>query len=91
MKTFNITIKSKNKTSVNEFFLFFNGNKLYNSNVIKKYFQKKAKKKKLTILKSPHVNKKAQEQFENRLFKKQFKIQTTKKSKIFNLFKKNKL
>jgi len=88
MKTFNITIKSKNKTSVNEFFLFFNGNKLYNSNVIKKYFQKKAKKKKLTILKSPHVNKKAQEQFENRLFKKQFKIQTTKNQKYLIFLKK---
>jgi ribosomal protein S10 len=88
MKTFNITIKSKNKTSINEFFLFFRKTKLYNLNIIKKYFQKKMEKKKLTILKSPHVNKKAQEQFENRLFKKQIKIQTTENLKYLIFLKK---
>lgn len=87
MKTFNLTIRSKNKTSINEFFSFFNENKLYSSNVIKKYFQKKMKKKKLTILKSPHVNKKAQEQFEIRLFKKQFKIKTTQNLKYLIFLK----
>ena len=75
---FNVTILSRNKNSINDFFLFFNENTLYNLDVIKKFFQKKIKKKKLTILKSPHVNKKAQEQFESRLFKKQFTIQTTR-------------
>ena len=81
MKTFNVTITSRNKNSINDFLLFFNKNKLYNLNVIKKCFQKKIEKKKLTILKSPHVNKKAQEQFESRLFKKQLTIQTTKNLK----------
>ena len=75
---FNVTILSRNKNSINDFFLFFNESTLHNLDVIKKYFQKKIKQKKLTILKSPHVNKKAQEQFESRLFKKQFTIQTTK-------------
>ena len=75
---FSVTITSRNKNSTNDFFLFFNENTVYKSNVIKKYFQKKIEKKRLTILKSPHVNKKAQEQFESRLFKKQFTIHTTK-------------
>jgi ribosomal protein S10 len=87
MKTFNVTITSRNKNSINDFLLFFNEDKLYNLNVIKKYFQKKIEKKKLTILKSPHVNKKAQEQFESRLFKKQLTIQTTKTLKYLIFLK----
>ncbi len=88
MKTFNITITSKNKNSINDFFLFFNKNTMCNFNAIKKYFQKKMEKKKLTILKSPHVNKKAQEQFESRFFKKQFTIQITKNLKYLIFLKK---
>lgn len=78
VKMVNVTIKSKNKNSIHDFILFFNKSKTRDLNVIKKYFQKNIKKKRLTILKSPHVNKKAQEQFESRLFEKQFTIQTTK-------------
>jgi ribosomal protein S10 len=89
MKTFNVTITSRNKNSINDFFLFFNGNTVCNLNVIKKYFQKKIEKKKLTILKSPHVNKKAQEQFESRLFKKQFTVQTTKNLKYLIFLKRD--
>lgn len=85
---FNVTILSKNKNSINDFFLFFNENTSHNLDVIKKYFQKKIKKKKLTILKSPHVNKKAQEQFESRLFKKQFTVQTTKNFQYLIFLKK---
>ena len=81
MKTFNIIITSRNKNSINDFLLFFNKNKFYNLNVIKKCFQKRIEKKKLTILKSPHVNKRAQEQFESRLFKKQLTVKTTKNLK----------
>ena len=88
MKTFNVTITSKNKNSISDFLLFFNENKLCNLNVIKKYFQKKMGRGKLTILKSPHVNKKAQEQFESRLFKKQLTIQTTKNLKYLIFLKK---
>lgn len=88
MKTFNIIVTSKNKNSINNFFLFCNKTIPFNLNVIQKNFQKKTKKKKLTILKSPHVNKKAQEQFESRVFKKQFTIQITKTFKYLVFLKK---
>jgi ribosomal protein S10 len=84
---FNVTIASKNKNSINDFFLFFNKNTRYKLNSLKKYFQKNMEKKKLTILKSPHVNKKAQEQFESRLFKKQFTVQTKKNLKYLIFLK----
>jgi ribosomal protein S10 len=87
MKTFNVTITSKNKNSVSDFFLFLLKNKTYNFNNLKKYFQKNKRKKRLTILKSPHVNKKAQEQFESRVFRKQFTIQTIKNFRYLTLLK----
>ena len=88
MKTFNVTITSRNKNSIYNFFLFFNrtSSSTLNARVI--YCQKNLKKKRLTILKSPHVNKKAQEQFEYRLFKKQFRIEVTKIFKYLIFLKK---
>jgi ribosomal protein S10 len=74
MKPCNVTIVSNNFNSLQKFFLFFFYNKKINFNTIKKYFQKKKKKKTLTILKSPHVNKTAQEQFEYRIYSKQITI-----------------
>lgn len=88
MKTFNITVTSRNKNSIKNFFLFLNKTTSINLNIIQKYFQEKTRKKKLTILKSPHVNKKAQEQFESRVFKKQLTIQVTKNFKYLIFFKK---
>ena len=71
----NLKILSKNKKSLQKFlkvFLFFcKKNKI---NFFIKYFSKKQKTHIFTILKSPHVNKKAQEQFEYRLFSKQLNI-----------------
>lgn len=78
MKTFNVTITSRNKNSIYNFFLFFNKTSLCILNAKITYCQRNLKKKRLTVLKSPHVNKKAQEQFEYRLFKKQFSIDVTK-------------
>ena len=88
MKTFNVTITSRNKNSIYNFFLFFNRTTLCNLNARIKYSQKNLKKKRLTVLKSPHVNKKAQEQFEYRLFKKQFAIEVTKHFKYLVFLKK---
>ena len=88
MKTFNVTITSRNKNSIYNFFLFFNKTTLCNLSAKIKYFQKNLKKKRLTVLKSPHVNKKAQEQFEYRLFKKQFAIEVTKNFKYLVFLKK---
>ena len=68
-----ITIISKNKSSIKNFFIFFD-QALNNFNTIKKHLKKKQKRKFLTILKSPHVNKVAQEQFEARLFSNQVSV-----------------
>lgn len=87
MKTFNVTITSRNKNSIGDFFSFFSKNKISSLNALKKYFQKNREKKRLTILQSPHVNKKAQEQFESRLFKRQFTIQTAKNLKYLIFLK----
>ena len=44
--------------------------------------------KRLSLLKSPHINKTSQEQFENRVFKKQFIVKTTKDFKYLVFLKK---
>ena len=62
-----ITSSSKNAFSVKQAYKFFNSlnsNKKLNLNIIKKCQKNLKKKQLLTILKSPHVNKTAQEQFE---------------------------
>lgn len=89
MKHYQLTIISKNKKSVENCFLFFSNN--ISENIIKKYFQKKKKKNVLTILKSPHVNKKAQEQFESNFFSKQISIYSSNSSQLLLFFKKVKI
>ena len=64
-----ITVSSKSKETLKLFLAFLS--KFKHSNLIIKYFPKRKIKKFVTILKSPHVNKSAQEQFE-------FKINTKK-------------
>ena len=75
----NITIKSKNKNSLenflNVFYEFGNNNKL-KLNRAMFLSQRKKHNKIFTILKSPHVNKTAQEQFEFILFTKSIKVDT---------------
>src|SRR6476661_6294720 len=92
MKHYQLTITSKNKKSIENCFLFFfnNANKL-NLNIIKKNFKKKKKKTILTILKSPHVNKSAQEQFEFKLFSKQLSLYSQKNFQILFFLKKIKI
>lgn len=85
MPQYHISITSKNKNSIKDFFLFLN--KIFkNFNIVTKYLKKKKKKKVLTILKSPHVNKTAQEQFETRLFTSQITIYYSSKSLLFIIF-----
>jgi ribosomal protein S10 len=88
MKTFNVTITSKNKTSMSNFFLFFNTVVFDSLTALIRYFQKNVCKKKLTVLTSPHANKSAQEQFECRFFKKQLIINTIKTFRCLIYFKK---
>jgi ribosomal protein S10 len=88
MKPCNVTVVSNNRNSIHKFFLFFFFNKKINFNTIKKYFQKKRKKKTLTILKSPHVNKTAQEQFEYRIYSKQLTVYSSQNFQYLVFLKK---
>jgi ribosomal protein S10 len=85
---YHITIVSKNKSSLNSVSTLLNSinnNTYLNLNTIKKYLKKKNKKSVLTILKSPHVNKTAQEQFEFKFSSKQFLIKPTTQNLKFIL------
>ena len=88
MKYYRLMFLSKNKNSLNNFFLFFKKPPVLHFNILKKYFNKKKKIKKLTILKSPHVNKTAQEQFEIRTFSRQLNVYSPKNLKYLIYFKK---
>lgn len=88
MKIFTVIVKSKNKKIEEKFFFIWNKiilNTLYS---IEKNFKEKAKKKRITLLKSPHVNKKAQEHFETSIFEKQLTISNVKDFKCLILLKK---
>ena len=67
-----IDVYSKNKTSLklfNNCFLTEELTEKFKFNVIKTVFTKPVKKKVFTVLKSPHVNKVAQEHFEYKVYK----------------------
>jgi len=87
MKPCNLAIFSKNPQSIDSFYFFFFNNIKPNFHLVKKYFQKKSKKKILTILKSPHINKTAQEQFKCQVFSKQYFIYSTQYSKYLIFLK----
>jgi ribosomal protein S10 len=87
-KIFNLFIKTKNKIALKNFLLFLNKNMDKNFNLIKKKFKKKKKKIVFTVLKSPHVNKSAQEQFEMNFMSFQLTISTTQVFKILIFLKK---
>jgi ribosomal protein S10 len=53
-----------------------------------KHFQKKIKRKRITILKSPHVNKQAQEQFQRIIYNKQLSLYTIKSVTYLTFLKK---
>ncbi len=86
MKFYHLTLLSKNKNSLGNSFLFLNKS-IFSFIIVKKYFNKQRKCKKLTILKSPHVNKTAQEQFEIRFFSRQFNICLIRSLKYLIIYK----
>lgn len=88
MKHYDIITASKNKKSLETFSWFFSNNSRSSFNTINRYFKKKKRKKVLTILKSPHVNKKAQEQFESKLFSKQLTLYLPKHHQYLLFLKK---
>jgi ribosomal protein S10 len=69
---FYIKASSKDKKVLEKFSWFLS--KLETSTFILKCFSKQKKRKFITILKSPHINKTAQEQFEFRFYSKRFLI-----------------
>lgn len=72
-----IDIYSKNFKSLKNFLLFFNNKNIFHKFkilIIKTDSKKPLKKFIITVLKSPHVNKSAQEQFEFKVYKKRLKL-----------------
>jgi ribosomal protein S10 len=89
MKTLNLLISSKSNKSLNNFLNVFNKNLLIvRSTFVKKTFKKRLKKTVITILKSPHVNKNAQEQFEIKYLTRQLLVSTADSKKFLIFIKK---
>lgn len=70
MKQYSLKILSKNEKSLNNFLFFFFNSLKTKFNIIQKLVTAHNTRKVITLLKSPHVNKIAQEQFEIRVFSK---------------------
>jgi|TARA_B110000967_G_C18901297_1_gene575456 ribosomal protein S10 len=87
----NIHISSKNYKSIKLFSSFFT-NKILTEKLklttTSLFFQNPVKKKIFTVLKSPHVNKTAQEHFEYSLYTRQFKVHSSKGSLLLIFLKK---
>lgn len=89
MKIHQLTIKSKNKKAIIKFINFLiKQTHLLNLNLTKKIVFHDINNKKMSILKSPHVHKTAQEQFEFKLFSVKIFLQTTQNFKLLTFLKK---
>jgi Ribosomal protein S10p/S20e len=86
---FFITISSKKKETLQLFLMFLS--KLENNNLLIKYFPKQKIKKFITVLKSPHINKSAQEQFEFRVYTKKLQISSPQHLKFLCFLKKSQI
>jgi len=74
-------VSSKDSYTLEKFLRFLQ--KLKIAPTVLKHFSKRNKRKFITILKSPHVNKTAQEQFEFRQYSKEFLIDSPKPFTFF--------
>lgn len=83
---FYLKVSSKDKRILEKFIKVFT--KIKSLPIFVKPFPKHEKRKFITILKSPHVNKTAQEQFEYRFFSKHFLVFSPKPRIFFLLLKK---
>lgn len=83
---FYLKVSAKNKIVLKDFVEFLS--KLETSLVTIKNFPRQNKRKFITILKSPHVNKTAQEQFEFRFYSKCFLISSFNPFSFFSFLKK---
>ena len=70
MQQYYLKILSKNEKSLEHFLHFFCEHLKTKFNIIQKSVSTQNKQKTITLLKSPHVNKTAQEHFETRIFTK---------------------
>lgn len=89
MMFFHIKVFSKDNHALKRFFQFLQRLKI--SLIVLKFFSKQKKRKFVSILKSPHVNKTAQEQFEFKYYNKEFLIDLFKPLTFFLLLKKIKI
>ena len=83
---FYFKVSAKESQALKNFFRFIS--KLKTSPMIFKHFSGQQKRKFITILKSPHVNKTAQEQFEFRFYSKRFRVDSFKPLTFFLILKK---
>lgn len=83
---FYITIQAKEKTTLQKFLIFLSKVDDFSFNFFSQK-QKKNKHKFLTILKSPHINKTAQEQFEYKCFTSEIVLYSTNLFFCFTIFK----
>ena len=85
-----LSIYSKNSNSLTNFLKFFYKFKMNKTFKLKFYITQSQKKKKLSffsVLQSPHVNKKSQEQFEYSLHCKQLKIHVSQLARFLTIWK----
>lgn len=76
MRQYCLKISSKNEKSLKNFLIFFFKHLKTKFNIIQKSVAAHNSKKIITLLKSPHVNKTAQEHFELRIFSKQILLKS---------------
>ena len=88
MSNFTILLYSKNKNTLNHFLNFFKNSEKQNFRITKKLLQKKKKKKRVSILKSPHVNKTAQKHFQYVYFYVSLSFKTHELQKNLGVLKK---
>ena len=86
---FLIKISSKKKETLQLFLMFIS--KLENNNLLIKYFPKQKIKKFITVLKSPHIYKSAQEQFEFRVHTKKLRVSSAQHLKFLYFLKKSQI
>ena len=88
MQPYYLKIISKNEKSLKRFLHFFHKHLKTKFNIIQRSVSVQNKRKIITLLKSPHVNKTAQEHFEVRIFTKHFFIVSFSSQKHFIILKK---
>ena len=83
---FYFKVSSKDNKTLKKFLLFLSKLKALPMTI--KYSSKQKKRKFITLLKSPHVNKTAQEQFEFKYYSKSIFVDVLKPSTFFQIIKK---